>query len=120
MYNGIKIKVDNLKGAKDTTTLKKELAKLVKEYRDAKPEFTVCGVTYKSKYPKLMMTTKQMENGTATINTEDETEKGKKETEELIEKIQETLIRHNATATAYMDLVGCNAYEKTWLVRIKY
>ena len=109
-----------MKGANTITTLKKELAKIVKEYRDAKPEFTEYGRTYKSKYPKLMMTTKQMEKGTATINTEDETENGKRETEEMIEKIQETLKKHNATATAHMELIGCNTYRKTWLVRIKY
>lgn len=53
--------------------MKKDLQKLVKRFRDAQPDmhstkWDGTPYTYRSEYPKAMMTSQQMTNNTATIN----------------------------------------------------
>ena len=60
--------MENMKNAK------KDFAKIVKLYRDAKPDaegwdyLNKKPIMVRPEYPKAMMTSQQMENGTATIN----------------------------------------------------
>lgn len=54
---------------KNTTVIKKDLQKIVKKHRDAKPDaIDYKGRTYRSEFPKAMMTNAQMLKDTATIN----------------------------------------------------
>lgn len=54
---------------KNIETLKKDLQKTVKKYRDTLPDLTDWyGRTVRPAYPKAMLTGQQMEKGTATIN----------------------------------------------------
>lgn len=53
----------------NTDTLKKDLQKTVKKFRDALPDRTDwCGRPYRPEYPKAMLTGQQLAKGTATIN----------------------------------------------------
>lgn len=49
--------------------IKKDLQKIVKKFRDAKPDTKNWrGQTCRDEFPKAMMTCQQMINGTATVN----------------------------------------------------
>ena len=91
-------------------SMKKELAKAVKEIRK----------TYENTdYPKLMMTKVQMAKGTATVNCGNNNDAEKTERIMQSESIKQILNKYNATMKKEKAINGCLG-EENWQVRISY